>query len=89
MMLHQRMLEKNFNIKQRFVNEAKPFSCYHSQNLYKLPYEKETRTRLIDGDPALAQSAGNEKDAAATQPLHNAAIKLIEESDEEVPECVV
>ena len=89
MELHQRMLEKNFNIKQRFVNEAKPFSCYHSQNLFKLPSEKETRTRLIDGDPAQAQSGGNEKDAAAASPLNNAATKLLEESDEEIPECVV
>ena len=77
---------KNFNIKQRFVNEAKPFSCYNSQNLFKLPSEKGQRTRLLDGDPALAKTYDSDKD---TNPLNNAAIKLLEESDPEEPECVV
>ena len=35
-LVDQEMLEKNFKIKQRFVNEAKPFCSFHSQNLYKL-----------------------------------------------------
>ena len=62
LMLHKRMLEKNFNIKQRFVNEAKPFCSYNSQNLFKLPGEKGQRTRLIDGDPALVPTPSIDKD---------------------------
>ena len=36
LLVHQEMLKKNFKIKQRFVNEAKPFCSFHTQTLYKL-----------------------------------------------------
>ena len=48
LLVHQEMLEKNFKIKQRFVNEAKVFCSYHTQNLYKLQEEKQFRVELID-----------------------------------------
>lgn len=69
------------------MNEAKPFCCFSTQNLFKLASEKETRTKLIDGDPNnQARDENLEKDQ---QPLNNAAIKLLDESEDEVKECVV
>lgn len=75
------MLEKNFNIKQKFVNESKPFHSFTSQNLFKLPQEKSNRTKLICELP----TGLPDKD---TNLLDNAPIKLLNESDSEVSECV-
>ena len=47
-LLLNKMLEKNFHIKQRFVNEAQPFISYNSQNLLKLPSEQHGRVRLTN-----------------------------------------
>jgi len=42
------LLEKNYNIKQRIVNEARPFLNTANQNLYKLPQEKQLRGRMLE-----------------------------------------
>lgn len=41
------MLEKNFNIRVRSVNEAHPMTSYFTQNLFKLPHEKKNRATLL------------------------------------------
>lgn len=77
-MLQQKMLEKNFDIKQRIVNESKPFVSYHSQNLFKLPDEIQNRTKLIASSPNVQSERSN-----AT----NVAKMLLYESDSQTSEC--
>lgn len=71
-------MEQNFKIKQRSINEAKPFISYQSQNLFKLSHEKKMRKHMVD---RVVPGIPN-------KPLDNIAIKYVSESDSEVSECV-
>lgn len=60
------MLEKNFNIRVRSVNEAHPMTSYNTQNLFKLPHEKKNRTYLISEQ--LRKRAKDERNRSADAP---------------------
>jgi dihydroorotase len=48
MKVREKMLVKNVQIKQKSVNESRPFISHNTQNLYKLPSEKKWRAKLLD-----------------------------------------
>jgi len=52
--------------------------------LYKLPNEKRLRTKLIDDVGAGCPETNNAM--STTQPIRNAAVKLLEQSDSEQEE---
>ena len=79
------MLKKHFRIKQRDVNEAKPFCSYTTQNLYKLQSEKRFRAKLIDE----IHSAKDQDHLASSLPQSSAPIKLLNDYDEDISEAEV
>ena len=80
--VRQRMLEKNVQIKQKAVNDSRPFISHNTQNLYKLPQETRLRTKLLDD----IGSINYESHQNTTTPLRNAAVRFLEHSDSEVEE---
>ena len=82
--MQQRLLQKTFDIKQRFANDSRAFCSFNSQNLYKMQEEREGRTFLYDDINSPGKQVVFEKD-----PMDNCPIKLIYESDSEVSECKI
>ena len=75
------MIEKNFQIKQRVVNETAPMTGIHSQNLFKLGHEKKYRKMALE--PA---QDGDSREIVKKK-SHNIAMDLLSDSDTDLSEC--
>ena len=90
-LIQQKMVEKNFNIKQRAVNETPAFSGIHSQNLFKLPHEYFMRTKLLmepvtqRSQPSSTRGGDQEKKRVP----RNISIELLRDTDSEYSEADV
>ena len=82
------MIEKNFNIKQRAVNETPAMTGFHSQNLFKLPHERRYRKKMI-AVPATGKDKEDFTREGRTRPSHNVALELLSDTDSDVSECNV
>ena len=56
--MQQKMILKNFNIRQRAVNETPPMTGFQNQNLFKLPHEKKFRKKMLAVPITLGNTAG-------------------------------
>jgi len=56
------MIEKNFNIKQRAINETPAMVSFQSQNLFKLPHERRYREGMV-AIPATTTKVKEEQNA--------------------------
>ena len=77
------MIEKNFHLKQRIVNETAPMTGIHSQNLFKLGHEKKYRNLPQEPEPP----KDGDSQEIVKKKTHNVAIDLLTDSASDISEC--
>ena len=81
------MVQKNFNIKQRAVNETPPMTGFQTQNLFKLSHEKQFRTKLMSDPEPLSFHEQDKASQIKNKRVTNIAMEMLADTDSDISEC--